>query len=284
MRKKYREDESWSGFITGICMLGFLYLVGEYYTNRAGYWLDIIYFCITIFIFFAVFIGWIYLRRYFKNKKLNNLSEQINKAGLNELIENFISRWGLENGRYKNVWRYRSYAFEWYRLNDFRKDLNEKGVKVSMYGWKDTLLLLKDRIQKREEALTRGSINVISQKFLNLSGTDFEKLLYRLFEAMGYAVQQTGKVGDQGGDLILNRELERILVQAKRYGDYSVGNKAVQEAATAKDYYNCTKSMVVTTTSFTPEAVTLARANNVELIPKQQLQELLLRYLKESWN
>lgn len=116
-----------------------------------------------------------------------------------------------------------------------------------------------------------------------LSGTDFEKLLYRLFEKMGYAVEHIGKTGDQGGDLIANKNGERTLIQAKCYRDWSVGNAAVQQVAAAQKLYDCGKTMVVATSTFTNEAVQLAKANNTELIGKTRLQNLLLQYLGESW-
>lgn len=278
MRKRRYKDNDWIGFVVALLILSGIIL------NKRDATKLVIYFYTILFIVLGLMIGWLFLKKYLRNKKLKSLSEQINRAGLNEYIENFINNWGLEKGRHKNLWHYRSFVFDWDRLEDFRKYLKEKNIEVSLYNWKNTLLLLKDRIQTKEELITRGSINVVTQKFSNLSGSDFERLLYRLFEAMGYVVQLTGKVGDQGGDLILNKGPERILIQAKRYGDYSVGNKAVQEAVAAKDYYNCTRSMVVSTATFTPEAVSLAKATNVELISKHQLQEMLMKYLKESWS
>ena len=112
--------------------------------------------------------------------------------------------------------------------------------------------------------------------------SQFENLLYRLFGAMGYAIQKTGKTGDQGGDLIANLNGQRIVIQAKRYTS-TVGNAAVQEAVAAQKFYDCNNVMVVTNSSFTKEAIELAKVNNVELIGGAKLSELLLQNLKESW-
>lgn len=144
-------------------------------------------------------------------------------------------------------------------------------------------MLLRFYVNEKEENLTRESIRRESQKFTKLSGTEFEKLLYRLFEAMGYRVEWIGKSGDQGGDLIANKDGERILIQAKCYRDWSTGNFAVQQVVGAMKYYDCSKAMVVTTSHFTKEAIVLAKVNKTELISKEQLQELLLRFLGESW-
>jgi len=118
--------------------------------------------------------------------------------------------------------------------------------------------------------------------FKNLRGADFEKLLYRLYEKMGYAVQLTGKTGDQGGDLIITKEGKRIVVQAKRYQDL-VNNKAIQEAVAAKGIYNCNSATVIVTSDFTDGALELAKANYVYLINGKKLREFLLYYLKEVW-
>ena len=40
--------------------------------------------------------------------------------------------------------------------------------------------------------------------------------------------------------------------------------------------------MVITTSHFTPGAIALAEANKTELISKERLQELLLKFLGES--
>ena len=101
---------------------------------------------------------------------------------------------------------------------------------------------------------------------------------------MGYTVQLTGRTGDQGGDLVAIKESERLLIQAKCYKNMAVGNDAVQQAFAAKTLYDCNKSIVITTSDFTREAVELSKSTGVELTPKKRLQELLTQYLSENWN
>jgi restriction system protein len=64
-------------------------------------------------------------------------------------------------------------------------------------------------------------------------------------------------------------------VQAKRYRS-SVGVRAVQEAVAAKAKYRCSEAMVVTNSTFTKQAVELARANKVTLVDREQLVAQLL--------
>jgi len=100
---------------------------------------------------------------------------------------------------------------------------------------------------------------------------------------MNYKVEHIGRSGDQGGDLIANRSGDRILIQAKCYKDWATGNAAVQQVVGATQFYKCNRAMVVTTSHFTPEAISLAKANNTELVSREHLQEMLLLYLGESW-
>lgn len=108
-----------------------------------------------------------------------------------------------------------------------------------------------------------------------MTGLEFEKYLEILFRRLGYQVERTRYVGDQGGDLVLTKGGERILVQAKRYSK-AVGNKAVQEAAAARPHYNCHRAMVVANREFTQQAQELARSNQVELWGRSRLIEVVL--------
>lgn len=102
--------------------------------------------------------------------------------------------------------------------------MKEKGITSNK---KDVFAILRFYIQEKEENFTRESIRKEPQKFKILSGSEFEKLLNCLFDAMGYKNELIGKSGDQGGDLIANRNGERLLIQAKCYRNWSTGNAAV---------------------------------------------------------
>jgi HJR/Mrr/RecB family endonuclease len=159
----------------------------------------------------------------------------------------------------------------------------ERGVALNLQeGNRDIFAVLRLFIQEKEENLTRASIQKAPRLFSELRGDDFEKLVCRLFEAMGYAVQHVGRSGDQGGDAIANKDGERILIQAKCYRDWSVANDAVQQAVAAMKFYDCNKTMVITT-NFTKEAIGLAQANTTELISKPRLSELLVTHLGQVW-
>jgi restriction system protein len=204
---------------------------------------------------------------------------QARESGFEEEVKTFIVRFGRA-GKGVNAFEYRGYRIDWKQIDTVRDDFARRGLELSAvdFSW-----LLRQYIDEREDAMTLNSIKNPVTKFDLLDGTAFEHLLGRLYEKMGYAVQMTGKTGDQGGDLVATRAPERIVIQAKCYKNQSVGNAAVQEAAAARSMYDGNKAMVITTSDFTKEARELARATDVELISRKELQELLLKYLSETW-
>jgi restriction system protein len=108
-----------------------------------------------------------------------------------------------------------------------------------------------------------------------MDGTTFEHFLTTLFRRLGYAVEHTGRRGDYGADLVVTKGGRRIAVQAKRWNK-AIGVKAVQEAVASKGMYKCSEALVVANRSFTPQARTLARANDVTLWDRDALVGKLL--------
>ena len=250
------------------------YLYGLWFADKQSFWKH-------FFIAIGVLIALIFIFLLFKKlnkKRKENLIKDVNILGLNNDINNFINRAGIEKG--KDAWKYIGYGFNIDKMKIFIKTLKEKGLKIKEVN--DLEYILKVFIDNKEENIIKGGFSFNENKFSSLSGTEFENLLIKLFESINYVVEHPGSVGDQGGDLILNKDGERILIQAKCYTN-NIGNQAVQQAVAAKKYYDCGRAMVIGTADFTREAVDLARANNVELMKKKQLQELLLLHLNQNW-
>lgn len=276
-------DDLW-GLIEGLGGFYVLYLILQYFINRANFWRWLIYGLIFVVIIILGISGWRRWRENIRWKRSRELIEEVRNAGQEEYLINFINRFGFE-GKKSGSWSFRNHFFDWERIDDLERFLLEKNINLRAdEKHRDIFSLLRYYIQQKEEKLTRESIKKEPQKFASLTGSEFEKLIYRLFTAMGYSVEWVGKSGDQGGDLIANREGERLLIQTKCYRDWSTGNEAVQQVVAAMKYYNCNKAIVITTSYFTPEAIALAKANNTELIPKERLQKMLLDYLGESWS
>ncbi|MFH0864001.1 MAG: restriction endonuclease [Candidatus Gottesmanbacteria bacterium] len=111
-------------------------------------------------------------------------------------------------------------------------------------------------------------------KIDKMPGYVFEEYLTNLFARLGYRVNHIGKFGDFGGDLIIEKDGMKTLVQAKRSSD-RIREKAIQEAVTAKEYYHCDKAMVVTNNYFYKHAWTLGKGTNIDLWARNKLAEVI---------
>lgn len=121
----------------------------------------------------------------------------------------------------------------------------------------------------------------------NMDGFEFEQYTARLLENLGFKkAYVTPKSGDFGADVIaMDSNDIRVAVQCKRYGKQNlVGNDAIQQIHSAKDFYDCQKSLVVTTSYFSKPAFKMAQKIGVELWNRKTLKEKIASVSKESWN
>jgi len=155
-------------------------------------------------------------------------------------------------------------------------DLDELMARVDQFRSHFRLKAFSKDLELRR---TGRSLNVTMQQVDAMNPYNFEKLLGMIYEAQGYRVEVTPKSGDQGADVILERAGERVVLQAKLYGQ-PVGNHAVQEVNSAKNHYRCHRAIVVSNNTFTRAAMELARTNNVELVDRLQLGNMLDEFNK----
>ncbi len=135
------------------------------------------------------------------------------------------------------------------------------------------LIIFKIWLSTRGSArLRKAGIKEIDE----MTGEEFEEYLGHLFNKRGYHVSYTKASGDYGADLILEDREEVIAVQAKRYSG-TVGVKAVQEIIGALRMYEATQGWVVTNSYFTRQAEKLAESNDVYLIDRDELIDMILR-------
>lgn len=135
------------------------------------------------------------------------------------------------------------------------------------------LLSVKSFIQyRRNEKLKRSGIHELDQ----MDGFQFEHYLSQLFKSQGYKSTVTKARGDYGADLVIKKDGKTIVVQAKRYKG-KVGLKAVQEIRSAVDHYNADEAWVISNTDYTKQAIELASSNNVKMINRENLIEMILK-------
>jgi HJR/Mrr/RecB family endonuclease len=131
----------------------------------------------------------------------------------------------------------------------------------------------KNRLQ-RERQVQKYSIDDVDL----MNGQEFEKFLASIFSKMGYQTEITKTSGDQGIDIIANKEGIKIGIQAKCYSG-TVGNSAVQEAVAGKAFYRLDKVIVATNNFFTDSAKQLAQANGIILWDRNILKEKIAEIL-----
>lgn len=107
----------------------------------------------------------------------------------------------------------------------------------------------------------------------------FEKHCGNLLIAAGFRdVHVTQAAGDFGVDILATNGSESVAVQCKLYSD-PVGVHAVQEVVSGRMYYHCDKSAVITNSTFTQQAIALAKSTDTLLWDKRQLMEWELNYV-----
>lgn len=151
-----------------------------------------------------------------------------------------------------------------------------KDIKKGYFWSNRALEQLRIKIDRAFKAYHAAKKNAgpLAEDMNSLDGVEFENYLMGVFKAAGYDVCGTPTTGDQGADIILTKSGVKIAVQAKRFTS-NVGNKAVQEVVSARQYYSCNEAWVVTNSKFTKAAMDLAHKCKVRLIDGQELDELV---------
>lgn len=187
-----------------------------------------------------------------ENKSTNNIAKTLIKLAPETNFEN--------EDEYQNI------------LLNFYEYLDRNNIKYEIKSLKQELLSEFKSLKALhfEKKLSRNSDKRITvEEIEHLDGFQFEEF----YRKAGYKVHITKKSGDQGADLIVEKNGVSTAIQTKKYAGH-VGNSAIQEVVAAMKYYDCDKTMVITTGKFTKSAYELAGRNGVQLIDKKGLDEL----------
>jgi HJR/Mrr/RecB family endonuclease len=158
---------------------------------------------------------------------------------------------------YNNKIEHKNYILS---INNFLESL-DKALDEKKFSNFEKRLTLK----KQEVKYTIEDIDI-------MDGKEFEEFIALLFSKLGYLTEVTKSSGDQGIDIIAEKNGKKIGIQAKCYS-HSVTNTAVQEVVAGKNHYNLDKVIVVTNNYFTKSAIELAESNNVVLWDRNILKE-----------
>ena len=104
-------------------------------------------------------------------------------------------------------------------------------------------------------------------------GFEFELWVNDQLAKFGWQTDLTQPGPDQGLDVIASYNGTTVGIQCKRYKS-NVGNKAVQEAYSAKRFFRLDRAIVVTTSAYTKAARELAEENGVGLYTTHDIPNL----------
>lgn len=111
---------------------------------------------------------------------------------------------------------------------------------------------------------------------LSMSWREFEMLVGEAFRRQGYAVEETGLGGADGGiDLILRKNQRIELVQCKQWRTRQVKVNVVREMAGLLGHHRADAVKIVCVGEFTPDAKEFASGKAIELINGETLLQLV---------
>ena len=126
----------------------------------------------------------------------------------------------------------------------------------------------KLELTNQEEAI---SISHVDQ----MEGREFEFFCSDLLKANGfYQVEVTPGSGDQGVDILAKKDEVKYAIQCKCYSS-PLGNSPIQEVHAGKSFYGCHVAVVITNSTFTQGARTLAERTGVLLWDRTKLVEMI---------
>lgn len=108
------------------------------------------------------------------------------------------------------------------------------------------------------------------------NGIEFERYVATLVQDLGFLVYVTSESNDFGADIVASDAAgeRRVCIQAKFYGS-TLDNSPIQEVVASLAHYHANEAWVVTNSSFTDNAIQLAKDNHVRLIENRILNRLI---------
>ena len=152
------------------------------------------------------------------------------------------------------------------KISDKKSDLLVEKFKENFDFEKLSLLMKRKEHIKIEETKKEETTKFNIYSLDSLSGKEFEDFLKWMFQELGYAVELTKVTADSGVDLVVKKDKDKIAIQAKRFNrNTKVSNNVVLKTHGGMGVYKCNKSMIITTSHYTNQAIQDAKKLNIEL-------------------
>lgn len=154
-------------------------------------------------------------------------------------------------------------------LSNKNEDLKQQNREL-----KDEVELLEKQLKPMKQRVNFAK--TVSLEYVDgLDGFEFEDFTRDLLKCLGFEkCITTQSTGDYGIDVIAEKDGVKYGIQCKNYQN-EVGNKAIQEAYSGKNYYSCHVAIVLTNNYFTSSAINQAEKNGVVLWNRDKLKEFI---------
>lgn len=147
----------------------------------------------------------------------------------------------------------------------------------------------EETISKKVVEINDFTKRELLDRILKASPQFFERMVIDLIVKMGYGgsfeevSQLLGKSGDEGVDGFIKEDilgLDNIYIQAKRWDKGTVSSKEIRDFIGALDVKGATKGIFITTSTFTKDAIEMAKktTKKVVLIDRDKLLDYLIKY------
>ena len=133
---------------------------------------------------------------------------------------------------------------------------------------------------KRRKLLSDAASAAQSAQVIDgMSWREFEQLVGEAFRRKGFTVTETGGNGPDGGiDLVLRIGSDKYLVQCKQWKAVKVGVTVIREFFGVMTASGAAGGFIVTSGSYTSDAISFAKGRNIELISGTQLKTWIKDY------
>jgi len=133
------------------------------------------------------------------------------------------------------------------------------------------------KLNIREKQSFRSSLTHLKK----MNPYDFEEYVGNIYENLGFAIKQTPKSGDEGVDLVLEKQNQYHIVQCKRY-DGTVSSSEIRAFLGTLTYHKIEAGKFVTTGRFSSPCYEFERKYNIELVEGNDLMKMARKVLKTS--
>ncbi|MAT41389.1 MAG: hypothetical protein CL609_03535 [Anaerolineaceae bacterium] len=134
-----------------------------------------------------------------------------------------------------------------------------------LVGFITTLIVIAILLIVRAKRVRKANLLARKSLYQDYSPIEFEHLTAEIFRQLGYKAKVTRSSGDEGIDVILEKDGIRSGIQCKRYQN-SVGPAYIREFAGALDGAGFSKGFFVTTGEFTQAAISAAKKSSAEIV------------------